>query len=179
MAILPLQSSCVIDVEFFPYDIQTCRLKLGSWTYDGLQVTSNSLTTSHRLYLTLPLPLNINWPPMITPTLVNNSAEDTPNLNLSFKEPGYILIAFSSYVSKVCMLHKLDEFRFACQRLKWVFIGFCSSTSIYFLTILKSGAFSLAVWLTWSKFLMVSPAFDVSISSPRTLQTTCQSLTTP
>ena len=33
------KSSCVIDVEFFPYDIQTCRLKLGSWTYDGLQVT--------------------------------------------------------------------------------------------------------------------------------------------
>ena len=32
------KSSCVIDVEFFPYDIQTCHLKLGSWTYDGVQV---------------------------------------------------------------------------------------------------------------------------------------------
>ncbi|KAH0560629.1 D-arabinose 1-dehydrogenase (NAD(P)(+)) [Cotesia glomerata] len=26
------KSSCSIDVEFFPYDVQTCVLKLGSWT---------------------------------------------------------------------------------------------------------------------------------------------------
>ena len=32
------KSSCLIDVEFFPYDIQTCFLKMGSWTYDGFQV---------------------------------------------------------------------------------------------------------------------------------------------
>lgn len=32
------KSSCAIDVEFFPYDIQTCVLKLGSWTYDGFKV---------------------------------------------------------------------------------------------------------------------------------------------
>ena len=32
------KSSCLIDVEFFPYDIQTCILKMGSWTYDGFQV---------------------------------------------------------------------------------------------------------------------------------------------
>ncbi|KAK6644361.1 D-arabinose 1-dehydrogenase (NAD(P)(+)) [Polyplax serrata] len=31
------KSSCAIDVEFFPYDIQTCVLKLGSWTYDGFK----------------------------------------------------------------------------------------------------------------------------------------------
>lgn len=33
------KSSCSIDVEFFPYDMQTCVLKLGSWTYDGFKVT--------------------------------------------------------------------------------------------------------------------------------------------
>lgn len=33
------KSSCAIDVEFFPYDVQTCVLKLGSWTYDGFKVT--------------------------------------------------------------------------------------------------------------------------------------------
>jgi len=38
------KSSCAIDVEFFPYDVQTCVLKLGSWTYDGFKVTiKNSL----------------------------------------------------------------------------------------------------------------------------------------
>ena len=33
------KSSCAIDVEYFPYDVQTCILKLGSWTYDGFKVT--------------------------------------------------------------------------------------------------------------------------------------------
>jgi len=33
------KSSCEIDVEFFPFDEQTCVMKFGSWTYDGYQVT--------------------------------------------------------------------------------------------------------------------------------------------
>ncbi|XP_065214924.1 acetylcholine receptor subunit alpha-like isoform X1 [Planococcus citri] len=33
-----LKSSCEIDVEFFPFDEQTCFLKFGSWTYDGYKV---------------------------------------------------------------------------------------------------------------------------------------------
>ena len=32
------KSACDIDVEYFPLDIQTCFLKLGSWTYAGYQV---------------------------------------------------------------------------------------------------------------------------------------------
>lgn len=28
-------SSCDMDVEFFPFDIQNCRMKWASWTYDG------------------------------------------------------------------------------------------------------------------------------------------------
>ncbi|RNA37099.1 Cation transporter family [Brachionus plicatilis] len=33
-----LQSTCKFDVTFFPFDIQRCFLKIGSWTYDGFQV---------------------------------------------------------------------------------------------------------------------------------------------
>ncbi|XP_074650100.1 neuronal acetylcholine receptor subunit alpha-10-like [Tubulanus polymorphus] len=33
-----LQSTCKLDVTYFPFDEQKCRLKFGSWTYDGFQV---------------------------------------------------------------------------------------------------------------------------------------------
>ncbi|RWS24734.1 Acetylcholine receptor subunit alpha-like 1 [Leptotrombidium deliense] len=32
------KSACEIDVEFFPFDQQTCILKFGTWSYDGLQI---------------------------------------------------------------------------------------------------------------------------------------------
>ena len=35
-------SSCEMDVEYFPFDEQTCVMKFGSWTYDGFQVSSSS-----------------------------------------------------------------------------------------------------------------------------------------
>ena len=35
------KSSCEIDVEYFPFDEQTCVMKFGSWTYDGFQVLVN------------------------------------------------------------------------------------------------------------------------------------------
>lgn len=35
------KSSCEIDVEYFPFDEQTCVMKFGSWTYDGFQVSTH------------------------------------------------------------------------------------------------------------------------------------------
>ena len=34
------RSTCLVDVAFFPFDDQTCILKLGSWLHDGFSVSS-------------------------------------------------------------------------------------------------------------------------------------------
>ena len=36
--IVRMRSSCKMDITYFPFDDQVCRLKLGSWAYDGFQV---------------------------------------------------------------------------------------------------------------------------------------------
>ena len=32
------RSSCKIDITYFPFDDQLCKMKFGSWVYDGFQV---------------------------------------------------------------------------------------------------------------------------------------------
>jgi len=32
------KSTCPIDIVYFPFDVQECKLKLGSWTYDGYKL---------------------------------------------------------------------------------------------------------------------------------------------
>ena len=32
------KSACIINVEFFPFDIQSCKMKFGTWTYDGSEI---------------------------------------------------------------------------------------------------------------------------------------------
>lgn len=36
------KSSCGINILYFPYDSQECKLKFGSWTYDGFKVLLNT-----------------------------------------------------------------------------------------------------------------------------------------
>ena len=37
------KSTCKIDVEYFPFDEQSCLMKFGSWTYDGHEVCTLTL----------------------------------------------------------------------------------------------------------------------------------------
>ncbi|XP_041375101.1 neuronal acetylcholine receptor subunit alpha-10-like [Gigantopelta aegis] len=36
--IVRMRSSCKMDITYFPFDDQVCKLKLGSWAYDGFQL---------------------------------------------------------------------------------------------------------------------------------------------
>ncbi|ESO92118.1 hypothetical protein LOTGIDRAFT_176763, partial [Lottia gigantea] len=49
--VIRFRSSCKIDITFFPFDNQICKLKLGSWAYNGWQVDvwnrSNSMDLSN------------------------------------------------------------------------------------------------------------------------------------
>ncbi|XP_013393012.1 neuronal acetylcholine receptor subunit non-alpha-2 isoform X2 [Lingula anatina] len=36
------RSSCKIDITFFPFDDQVCKMKFGSWAYDGFQLNMTS-----------------------------------------------------------------------------------------------------------------------------------------
>lgn len=47
------KSSCEMDVEWFPFDKQSCLMKFGSWTYDGNEVTSQTSLSSLYLSMTL------------------------------------------------------------------------------------------------------------------------------
>ena len=41
------RSSCDINVEYFPFDVQSCNMKWASWTYDGYQVQECTFVTSN------------------------------------------------------------------------------------------------------------------------------------
>ncbi|ESP05439.1 hypothetical protein LOTGIDRAFT_152290 [Lottia gigantea] len=43
--IVRMRSSCKMDITYFPFDDQVCRLKLGSWAYDGFQVDVSNRST--------------------------------------------------------------------------------------------------------------------------------------
>lgn len=49
-----ITSTCKIDVKWFPFDIQKCRLKFGSWAYHGfmMDLTNRSAAGDKSNYMT-------------------------------------------------------------------------------------------------------------------------------
>ena len=56
------KSSCEIDVEYFPFDEQTCVMKFGSWTYDGFQVRlTDYCMPAVRWFYSISAPLRLSF----------------------------------------------------------------------------------------------------------------------
>ncbi|XP_022686204.1 acetylcholine receptor subunit alpha-like 1 isoform X2 [Varroa jacobsoni] len=51
------KSSCLMDVQYFPFDQQLCSMKFGSWTYDGFMVDLKHIRDVHSVDL---VPLGID-----------------------------------------------------------------------------------------------------------------------
>lgn len=69
------KSYCEIDVEFFPFDQQTCFMKFGSWTYDGYMLDLQHLQqTPESNYVDYGIELNdyyisVEWDVMSVPAM--------------------------------------------------------------------------------------------------------------
>ncbi|XP_012934802.2 neuronal acetylcholine receptor subunit alpha-7-like [Aplysia californica] len=53
-----LNSSCSFDTLFFPFDVQTCHLKFGSWTYDGDMLNIDFIGAVHKMDMADFMPSN-------------------------------------------------------------------------------------------------------------------------
>ena len=52
-------SSCEMDVEYFPFDEQTCVMKFGSWTYDGFQVKMLNMVMMVKMALVMTITMTM------------------------------------------------------------------------------------------------------------------------
>ncbi|XP_021934951.1 acetylcholine receptor subunit alpha-like 1 isoform X2 [Zootermopsis nevadensis] len=87
------KSFCEIDVEYFPFDEQTCFMKFGSWTYDGYLVDLRHIAQSpdsDTIDVGIDLQdyyLSVEWDIMRVPAVRNEkfySCCEEPYLDISF-----------------------------------------------------------------------------------------------
>ena len=96
------KSSCSIDIRHFPFDVQNCKMKFGTWTYDGSKIDLDLLyDTEAGFELTDYVPSN-EW------TIVKTSAKknvilyaccpDAPFVDLTFQLTIRRQPAFYNYI---------------------------------------------------------------------------------
>ncbi|OAF65326.1 Acetylcholine receptor subunit beta [Intoshia linei] len=64
------KSTCIIDITNFPFDVQTCHLKFGSWTYDGASLNINFYNNASSVDMTDYTTSN-EWKILETPAVRN------------------------------------------------------------------------------------------------------------
>lgn len=68
------RSTCEIDVEYFPFDIQTCYLRFGSWTYAGDEMELRHVANERKVNIGIDLSQfykNVEWDIIDVPAYYN------------------------------------------------------------------------------------------------------------
>uniref|UniRef100_A0A0N5AHD7 Acetylcholine receptor subunit alpha-type unc-63 n=1 Tax=Syphacia muris TaxID=451379 RepID=A0A0N5AHD7_9BILA len=79
------KSFCEINIEYFPYDIQTCLMKFGGWAYDGFALDVRQALVAISRYIS---ELQMN------PTDVIRSCTDSDNNQFLYLEQGMDLSSY-------------------------------------------------------------------------------------
>ncbi|XP_065566592.1 acetylcholine receptor subunit beta-like 2 isoform X1 [Artemia franciscana] len=92
------KSSCEINVEWFPFDKQSCIMKFGSWTYDGGQV---DLRLMHEESDLSEFYLSVEWDILEVPAKRN---EDY----FPFREEPYIDVTFTMVMRRKTLFYTVN-----------------------------------------------------------------------
>ena len=94
------RSSCEIDVSSFPFDVQECKLKFGSWTYDGSKVDLEVYGQGKQIDLTEYVPSNA-WQILQAPAkknVVTYTCCPEPYVDLTFTLVFQRVSTFYNYI---------------------------------------------------------------------------------
>lgn len=85
------RSTCEIDVEYFPFDIQTCFLRFGSWTYAGDELELKHVSNQRKADIGIDLSQfykNVEWDIIDVPSYYNENyyeSRNEPYPDITFK----------------------------------------------------------------------------------------------
>jgi len=91
-------SSCGIDITHFPFDIQNCAMKFGSWTYDGLNLDIDFYDNKSEIDISDYIPSN-EW------NLIGHPAMRRVQYYAGLDAP-YVDLRFSVILQRVAIFYK-------------------------------------------------------------------------
>ena len=91
-------SSCAIDISNFPFDIQNCYMKFGSWTYDGFNLDVNFYESKEEIDISDYIDSN-EW------NLVGHPAEKNVNYYTGLDAP-WVDLKFYIQLKRVAIFYK-------------------------------------------------------------------------
>lgn len=115
------KSSCEIDVEYFPFDEQTCVMKFGSWTYDGFQVINHLFPRFCLLFMMKKIPFHVSKKRFRSKKISKKGKINTSRFALAVKKKKREIVFFFSAFERVPKLYLNVEESEA--KRQWLKIG--------------------------------------------------------